>query len=103
MKLAIPGWDIPTLAVAGSDQRIAVRRVFCMGLNYHDHKKEMGITTDVPPFVFTKATWHAIGCAAERVTDMAALQNGANILRAHDVKEAMQTVQLFNQYHHAAV
>ena len=56
MKLAIPGWDVPTLAVAGSDERIAVRRVFCMGLNYHDHKKEMGITTDVPPFVFTKAT-----------------------------------------------
>ena len=70
MKLAIPGWDIPTLAVAGSDKRIAVRRVFCMGLNYHDHKKEMGITTDVPPFVFTKATWHAIGCAADRVTDI---------------------------------
>ena len=70
MKLAIPGWDIPTLAVAGSDERIAVRRVFCMGLNYHDHKKEMGITTDVPPFVFTKATPHAVGCAADRVTDI---------------------------------
>jgi fumarylpyruvate hydrolase len=70
MKLAIPGWEIPTLAVAGSDERIAVRRVFCMGLNYHDHKKEMGITTDVPPFVFTKAAWHAVGCEADRVTDI---------------------------------
>ena len=70
MKLAIPGWDIPTLAVAGSDERIAVRRVFCMGLNYHDHKKEMGITTDVPPFVFTKATWHAVGCEADRITEI---------------------------------
>ncbi len=70
MKLAIPGWDIPTLAVAGSSERIAVRRVFCMGLNYHDHKKEMGITTDVPPFVFTKATCHAIGCEADSVTDI---------------------------------
>ena len=70
MKLAIPGWDVPTLAVAGSDERIAVRRVFCMGLNYHDHKKEMGITTDVPPFVFTKATPHAVGCEADRVTDI---------------------------------
>ena len=39
----------------------------------------------------------------EKLTDQAALQNGAKILRAHDVKEAMQTVQLFNQYNHAAV
>lgn len=32
-----------------------------------------------------------------------ALQNGANILRVHDVKEAMQIIQLTNQYHHAAL
>lgn len=30
---------------------------------------------------------------------MLALQNGASILRVHDVKEAKQTVRLFQQYH----
>lgn len=54
MKLAFPAWDIPTLAVVGSDERFPVRRVFCMGLNYLDHKREMGITGDVPPFVVTE-------------------------------------------------
>jgi dihydropteroate synthase len=28
--------------------------------------------------------------------NMVALMNGANILRVHDVKEAMETIQLFN-------
>jgi dihydropteroate synthase len=28
--------------------------------------------------------------------NMAALMNGANILRVHDVKEAMETIHLFN-------
>ena len=57
MKLAIPAWEIPTLAISGTTDRFPVRRVFCMGLNYHDHKKEMGITGDVPPFVFA----HEVG------------------------------------------
>lgn len=33
--------------------------------------------------------------------NMIALLNGANILRVHDVKEAMETIQLFNAYHNA--
>ena len=70
MKLAIPAWDIPTLAIVGSDERFPVRRVFCMGLNYLDHKREMGITGDVPPFVFTKAVNHVIACEANRTTSI---------------------------------
>jgi fumarylpyruvate hydrolase len=42
LKLLIPAWEIPTLAVVGSTDRFSVRRVFCMGLNYLDHKGEMG-------------------------------------------------------------
>jgi fumarylpyruvate hydrolase len=70
MKLAIPGWEIPTLPVAGSSERFPVRRIFCMGLNYHDHKKEMGITGDVPPFVFMKAVTHTVACEPDRITDI---------------------------------
>jgi fumarylpyruvate hydrolase len=68
VKLAIPAWDIPTLPIVGSTERIPVRRVFCMGLNYLDHKREMGITGDVPPFVFTKAVNHVVPCEANETT-----------------------------------
>jgi len=43
------------LAVAGSDARFPVRRVFCVGRNYADHAREMGHDPDrEPPFFFTK-------------------------------------------------
>lgn len=70
MKLAIPSWEIPTLAVFGSAERFPVRRVFCMGLNYLDHKIEMGVTGEVPPFMFTKAVNHVVPCEADAVTDI---------------------------------
>ncbi len=35
--------------------------------------------------------------------NMLALQNGANILRVHDVKEAMEAILLFNTYKNAAL
>src|SRR5687768_9267219 len=41
-----------------------------MGLNYLDHKREMGITGDVPPFVFTKAVNHVVPCAANETTSI---------------------------------
>jgi fumarylpyruvate hydrolase len=45
----------PTLAVAGSDERFPVRRVYCVGRNYADHAREMGADPDrEPPFYFTK-------------------------------------------------
>lgn len=44
MKLVIPVWKIPTLPVAGSTERFPVRRVFCMGLNYLDHKRDIILT-----------------------------------------------------------
>ena len=45
----------PSVPVAGSDQRFAVRRIFCIGRNYADHAKEMGMTVDrSQPIFFTK-------------------------------------------------
>lgn len=45
----------PSIAVAGSDSRFPVRRIFCVGRNYAAHAREMGKDPDrEPPFFFTK-------------------------------------------------
>jgi fumarylpyruvate hydrolase len=50
-----PQVEIPTLAISGSNQRFAVRRIYCVGLNYADHAREMGNDpTRNPPFFFDK-------------------------------------------------
>ena len=44
-----------TLAVAGSEQKFPVRRVYCVGRNYAAHAREMGFDPDrEPPFFFCK-------------------------------------------------
>ncbi|MBD3677713.1 MAG: fumarylacetoacetate hydrolase family protein [Rhodobacteraceae bacterium] len=44
-----------SIAIAGSDQRFPVRRIFCVGRNYAAHAREMGKDPDrEPPFFFTK-------------------------------------------------
>lgn len=46
---------VPSLAVAGSDARFPIRRVFCVGRNYGAHAREMGSDPNrEPPFFFTK-------------------------------------------------
>lgn len=46
---------VPSVAVAGSHDRFAVRRIFCVGRNYAEHAREMGHDPDAePPFFFTK-------------------------------------------------
>ena len=55
MALVFPPQDTPTVAVADSDDRIPVRRIFCIGRNYAAHAREMGRDPDrEPPFFFTK-------------------------------------------------
>jgi fumarylpyruvate hydrolase len=61
MKLAIPAPQIPTLAVAGSDERFPINRIFCVGRNYAAHAREMGKDPDrEPPFFFMKPANAAI-------------------------------------------
>ncbi|MBV7392619.1 fumarylacetoacetate hydrolase family protein [Mameliella sediminis] len=44
-----------SVAVAGSTDRLPVRRIFCVGRNYAAHVREMGKDPDRdPPFFFTK-------------------------------------------------
>ena len=45
----------PTVAVYGTEDRLPVRRIFCVGRNYAAHAREMGKDPDRdPPFFFTK-------------------------------------------------
>ncbi|MFG5379946.1 fumarylacetoacetate hydrolase family protein [Yoonia sp. R2-816] len=46
---------VPSVAVNGTDARLPVRRIFCVGRNYAAHAREMGKDPDRdPPFFFTK-------------------------------------------------
>ena len=45
----------PSVAVAGTDARFPVRRIFCVGRNYAAHAREMGSDPErEPPFFFAK-------------------------------------------------
>lgn len=45
----------PTVAVVGESRRYPVNRIFCVGRNYADHAKEMGVEVDrEAPFYFLK-------------------------------------------------
>ncbi|AUR01587.1 fumarylacetoacetate hydrolase family protein [Phaeobacter inhibens] len=55
MTYIFPPKDPATVAVDGSDDRLPVRRIFCVGRNYAAHAREMGKDPDRdPPFFFTK-------------------------------------------------
>lgn len=54
-SFVIPAPDQASVAVDGSQQRFAVRRIYCVGRNYAAHVEEMGGTTDRdPPLFFAK-------------------------------------------------
>jgi len=57
MTLAFVAAPQVTLAIAGSELRYPVHRIYCVGRNYPEHVKEMGgeIGRD-PPFFFAKPT-----------------------------------------------
>ena len=53
-----------SLAIAGSDQRFPVRRIFCVGRNYAAHARELGNDERDPPFFFTKPADAAVDSGA---------------------------------------
>jgi fumarylpyruvate hydrolase len=65
MKLAIAAPTLPTLAIAGREERFPVNRVFCVGRNYAAHAREMGKDPDrEPPFFFMKPANAVVDAAA---------------------------------------
>jgi fumarylpyruvate hydrolase len=55
MKFIFPPEPLVAVPVVGSDDRYAVRRVYCVGRNYAEHAREMGFDPDrEPPFFFCK-------------------------------------------------
>jgi len=55
MTYALPLPPVPSAAIAGSEDRFALRRIFCVGRNYAEHAREMGHDPDrEPPFFFMK-------------------------------------------------
>ncbi len=55
----------PSVAVAGSEARFPVGRIYCVGRNYADHAREMGHDPDrEPPFFFMKAPNSVVGDGA---------------------------------------
>src|SRR3981189_3415328 len=51
----VPKFEVPTIAIAHSNARFPVRRIFCVGQNYADHAREMGSDPNrQPPFFFGK-------------------------------------------------
>jgi fumarylpyruvate hydrolase len=44
----------PSVAIEGSERRFPVHRIYCVGRNYEEHRKEMGMTDPDPPFFFSK-------------------------------------------------
>lgn len=44
----------PAVAVEGERARFPVRRIYCVGRNYAEHAKEMGMDQKDPPFFFSK-------------------------------------------------
>lgn len=58
MSFVFPPPPVVSLAVAGSEARFPVRRIFCVGRNYADHAREMGAHAQAsglePPFFFMK-------------------------------------------------
>ena len=58
----IPILTVPTVAIAGSDHRFPVRRIFCVGQNYAEHAREMGSDPQRQrPFFFTKPADAVVG------------------------------------------
>ncbi|WP_295814853.1 fumarylacetoacetate hydrolase family protein [uncultured Nitratireductor sp.] len=55
MSFVFTPFPIPSLAIAGQEERFPVRRIFCVGRNYAAHAREMGKDPERdPPFFFMK-------------------------------------------------
>ena len=69
MHYAVPAAPVYSLAIAGSEQRFPVNRIFCVGRNYAAHAREMGRDPDrEKPFFFMKPANAAVPADGNEVT-----------------------------------
>ncbi|MFZ1376114.1 MAG: fumarylacetoacetate hydrolase family protein [Geothrix sp.] len=55
MEAVIPVPAVPALPIEGTSRVFPVRRIYCIGRNYADHAREMGMDPErEPPFFFGK-------------------------------------------------
>jgi fumarylpyruvate hydrolase len=55
ISFVVPAPPAPSVAVAGTDSRFPVHRIYCVGRNYSEHVREMGgDPTREPPIFFAK-------------------------------------------------
>jgi fumarylpyruvate hydrolase len=54
-RFVFPPAQLPSVAVAGSTERFPVHRIYCVGLNYSDHIREMGSEPGSPVFFMKPA------------------------------------------------
>jgi len=60
-EFLFPAPSLSALPIRGKNERIPIRRIFCVGRNYEAHAKEMGGVADrEAPFYFTKASEHYV-------------------------------------------
>jgi fumarylpyruvate hydrolase len=66
MNYLFPPAIVPSVAIAGSEQRFPVHRIYCIGRNYADHAKEMGAAVDRGnPVFFCKPADAVVGDRAQ--------------------------------------
>jgi fumarylpyruvate hydrolase len=59
MAFLFPPLDVKSIPVRGEKRRYPVKRIFCVGRNYVEHAREMGIPVDrEKPFYFLKSVAH---------------------------------------------
>jgi fumarylpyruvate hydrolase len=65
MSFVFPPPPVAAIPVRGRSERVAIRRIFCVGRNYEAHAREMGAVVDrQAPFYFTKAAEHYVPSGA---------------------------------------
>src|SRR5437868_14556538 len=52
---------VASVAIVGRSSRFPVHRIYCVGRNYEEHKKEFGIKDRDPPFFFAKPADAIVG------------------------------------------
>ncbi len=63
--LLFPAPPVSALSARGRQERVPVRRIFCVGRNYEAHAREMGVAVDrEAPFYFTKSAEHYVPSGA---------------------------------------